>query len=185
MTLDRSPTQALWMCLLILPWIPSGLSAAEPGEPRVQSEGERVEIDHSPVDSLDVAAHAFVDPTDMEVQTVADPSSFEAEDAVEPITAGMWIFFDPETGERRATPTPEQAERIRSWAASLTKSDKGLASFELQEGGRGVFLRGRYRHALMAFIDDQGQLGYTCSDQAASSEGSGHSHETTEPAPER
>ena len=82
---------------------------------------------------------------------------------------GLWVFLDPETGEI-TTPTPEQSARRRAFDASLNKSDLGLTAFELQEGGRGVHLSGRFQHALKVTVAEDGSLHYSCSDHDHSSD---------------
>lgn len=96
---------------------------------------------------------------------------------------GLWIFMDPETGEI-VPPSPEQQARRRAVTAkSLAKSDAGLEPFSLETGGRGVYLEGRFQHALRAQMDADGNITYVCSDHPDGHGTDGHDHEPVESTP--
>ena len=100
--------------------------------------------------------------------TMAAETSTEATKTEEPAntSSGLWIFIDPETGERVARPTEEQRVRLRKFATPLNKSDQGLEPFELEGGGRGVRLNGRFQHAMIATVRPDGTIGFHCTDQS-------------------
>ncbi len=107
--------------------------------------------------------------------------------------SGLWIFIDPDTGRQVAQPTPEQRMRLRKFATQLNKSDQGLEPFELEGGGQGVRLNGRFQHAVIATVGPDGTIGFQCTDQSHdhpqsplhTAEESATTVEATEAAPEQ
>lgn len=99
------------------------------------------------------------------VTVVQAPASRQAAVRAESLYAGfgLWIFVDPETGAV-VPPSEAQKARRRAYDAALNKSDQGLEPFELDNGGQGVFLSGRFRHAVKARVLADGTLTYSCDD---------------------
>ena len=89
-----------------------------------------------------------------------------AEAAVTPKT--MRVIYDPETGEIVSVPVSETEALSEPLASALTRSTEGLQVFQLTHGGTGVFLGGRFQHALMVRVKADGSLETVCTN---------HSHE--------
>lgn len=105
-----------------------------------------------------------------------------ASELVVPWSSGLWIFLDPTTGAFRAQPTAEQEAWRRSQQTQsewLNKSTDGLVPFALEGGGRGVNLKGRFRHSLSVRVTEDGRFETICSDHASHEAGS-HSHAPVE-----
>ncbi|MEM1180332.1 MAG: hypothetical protein AAGM22_18460 [Acidobacteriota bacterium] len=95
---------------------------------------------------------------------------------------GLWVFVDPATGVLRPQPTPEQAAWRRSQATPnplLNKSSAGLVPFALEDGGRGVSLKGRFRHSLSVTLNPDGTFTTHCSDHPDAGAGHTHAHDET------
>lgn len=103
----------------------------------------------------------------VEVAEVADRAS-DAEPQAAAFWGGLWIFVDPVTGELSPRPTAAQEAWRRSQpsAGLLNKSSDGLVPFALDGGGRGVHLKGRFRHSLIVTVADDGTFDTVCTDHA-------------------
>lgn len=62
------------------------------------------------------------------------------------------------------------AELVRRWRPALSHDVTGLRATSLGSGVRKVDLQGRFHHALVAYVDDDGQLQYGCVDSAERAE---------------
>ena len=78
------------------------------------------------------------------------------------------VIVDPETGEIISVPFRETDVLSAPLAKALTRSGEGLRVFELSNGGKGVYLDGRFQHALMVRVKPDGSLETVCTS---------HSHE--------
>ncbi len=126
--------------------LPHDLAAEQAGEP---TAADTTTAEQSPDDTAVTGSSSAGEPTDSEQLNSA---------------SGLWIFIDPETGQRMATPSPKQKARLRKFATALNKSDLGLEPFELEGGGQGVRLNGRFQHAMVATVNDDGTIAFHCSD---------------------
>jgi hypothetical protein len=91
-------------------------------------------------------------------------------------------FIDPATGELTANPSPEQLRRMAlAPRAGLSRSMVGLRPFELDSGGRGVNLQGRFASALRVQVAPDGSFHMTCGDPAH--DGTPHSHDRADSSP--
>ena len=87
----------------------------------------------------------------------------------EPVaTKAMRVIYDPETGEIISVPFRENGVLSAPLTKALTRSTEGLQIFELENGGVGVHLDGRFQHALMVRVKPDGSLETVCTS---------HSHE--------
>ena len=78
------------------------------------------------------------------------------------------VIVDPETGEIISVPFRETEVLSAPLAKALSRSGEGLRVFELANGGKGVYLDGRFQHALMVRVKPDGSLETVCTS---------HSHE--------
>lgn len=79
--------------------------------------------------------------------------------------AGLVIYIDPATGELTTEPTAEQVEALhQTFEARHPRSTAGLVAFELEHGGRGVFLGNRFQSALVARPRADGTFELRCAD---------------------
>ncbi len=82
------------------------------------------------------------------------------------LEAGLVVFVDPQTGELSSEPTREQVEALNeSLRSSLNRSTEGLETFDLADGGRGVYLAGRFRAATAAVWRADSTWGLLCVDE--------------------
>ena len=89
--------------------------------------------------------------------------------SAEPVTTkAMRVVYDPETGEIISVPLRENGVLSAPLTKALTRSTEGLQIFELENGGGGVHLDGRFQHALMVRVKPDGSLETVCTS---------HSHE--------
>jgi hypothetical protein len=72
------------------------------------------------------------------------------------------VVYDPETGEIISVPIREPGVLSAPLAKALTRSAEGLQVFELENGGMGVHLGGRYQHALMVRVKPDGSFETVC-----------------------
>jgi hypothetical protein len=78
-------------------------------------------------------------------------------------TAGMKVYIDRETGEITSTPPREQTKALSApLAIALSRSTEGLVVFDLPNGGKGVYLKGRFQHALTVRVKPNGSLETVC-----------------------
>lgn len=105
-------------------------------------------------------------------ESVPAPST-AASAAVAP--SGLRAVIDPVTGRLTANPSPEQ-RRLLALAArsSLSRSLVGLRPFDLDSGGRGLHLQGRFQSALRVEVAPEGGFRMTCGDPAH--DGTPHAH---------
>jgi len=92
----------------------------------------------------------------------------EAASAETVATKIVRVVYDPETGEIISVPLRGNDVLSAPLARALTRSTEGLEVFELNNGGRGVHLDGRFQHALMVRVKSDGSLETFCTN---------HSHE--------
>lgn len=85
---------------------------------------------------------------------------------------GARIWVDPTTGALTAT-RPDGVAPPTLKAASLVDEGEDLVPFELNEGGRGLRLAGRFQHAAIAVVGADGALSWRCA------AGDDHSAEST------
>jgi hypothetical protein len=90
-------------------------------------------------------------------------------------------FIDPRTGQITANPSPEQLQRlaVQARAATLSRSVQGLRAFELQRGGRGLNLQGRFQTALRVERAADGSFRMSCGDGETIADASTHRHPVT------
>jgi hypothetical protein len=114
------------------------------------------------------AAAAFAGETATNVAT-ADPA---------PPAAGVRAFIDPRTGQPTSSPSPEQLQRlsVQARAATLSRSVEGLRTFELQRGGRGLNLQGRFQTALRVERAADGSFRASCGDGETIAGANAHQH---------
>ena len=95
----------------------------------------------------------------------------------ETVTLSGWrVYVDPATGVILSVPTEahrqaelQSAQQELSDEARLQWSSEGLEVFELEGGGIGVDLRGRFQHALEVSVDPAtGVLATSCADGSGS-----------------
>lgn len=91
-----------------------------------------------------------------------DGQASEAPAAEANTTRVMRVIYDPETGEVISVPFRDTEILSAPLAKALTRSAEGLQVFELANGGKGVYLDGRYRHALMVRVKADGSLETVC-----------------------
>ena len=85
----------------------------------------------------------------------------------EPVTTKtMRVIFDRETGEIISVPIRETGGLLAPLAKALIRSTEGLQIFELENGGAGVHLDGRYQHVLMVRVQPDGSLETVCTNHA-------------------
>lgn len=72
------------------------------------------------------------------------------------------VIVDPETGEIISVPFRETEVLSAPLAKALNRSAEGLRVFELENGGKGVHLDGRFLHALMVRVKPDGSLETVC-----------------------
>ena len=82
----------------------------------------------------------------------------------EPVsTKAMRVIYDPDTGKIISVPLQEAGETLSTPVAkALTRSTEGLQVFELENGGGGVHLSGRYQHVLLVRVQPDGTLETVC-----------------------
>lgn len=73
------------------------------------------------------------------------------------------VAVDPETGEVVSLLSEKKIEALSApLANALHRSIEGLQVFELTNGGRGMHLEGRFQHALVARVKEDGSLEIVC-----------------------
>jgi hypothetical protein len=91
--------------------------------------------------------------------------------------AGVRAFVDPKTGQITANPSPEQLQRLAVRERStLSRSVQGLRPFELQRGGRGLNLQGRFQTSLRVERAADGTFHVSCGDGETPHDASSHHH---------
>jgi hypothetical protein len=86
------------------------------------------------------------------------------------VTKLMKVFVDPETGEIISVPLRETDVLSAPLTKALTRSTDGLRVFELADGGKGVFLDGRFEHVLMVRMKPDGSLETLCTNSSHAAE---------------
>ncbi len=119
-------------------------------------------------------------------QPSVDPGA-TSEPVEAPATAGWRAYIDPETGELTSDPSPLQVKALSDrLEPALSHSSEGLESFELQLGGRGVFLQERFQSALRVQVVDDGGYEMGCAEAGHADAGdstSVHEHASEQPMP--
>ena len=85
-------------------------------------------------------------------------------------TRAIRVIYDPETGEIISVPIREAGVLSAPLAKGLTRSTEGLRVFELENGGTGVHLGGRFQHALMVRVNPDGSLETVCTSHSHAAE---------------
>jgi hypothetical protein len=85
-------------------------------------------------------------------------------------TRAIRVIYDPETGEIISVPIRENGILSAPLAKALTRSTEGLRVFELENGGTGVHLGGRFQHALMVRVKPDGSLETVCTSHSHAAE---------------
>ncbi len=85
-------------------------------------------------------------------------------------TEAIRVVYDPETGEVVSVPAREPGILSETLARALTRSAEGLRVFELENGGKGVHLGGRYQHAYMVRIGPDGSFETFCTEHSHGAE---------------
>jgi hypothetical protein len=85
-------------------------------------------------------------------------------------TKTVRVFYDPETGEVISVPFRETPSLSAPVARALIRSTEGLQVFKLENGGKGVHLDGRYKHAFMVRVRPDGSLETLCTDHSHGAE---------------
>jgi hypothetical protein len=81
----------------------------------------------------------------------------------EPVTIrAMRVIYDQETGDIISVPIRETGFLSAPLAKALTRSAEGLQVFELENGGMGVHLGGRFQHVLMVRVRPDGSFETVC-----------------------
>ena len=80
------------------------------------------------------------------------------------------VIVDPETGEIISVPFRETEVLSAPLAKALTRSIEGLRVFELENGGKGVHLDGRFQHALVVRVKPDGSLETVCTNHLHAAE---------------
>jgi hypothetical protein len=125
-----------------------------------------------------MAAEAPTRDTQAEEKPSADGAVNTSDAETDPTQPGLWAFLDPESGELREEPTPEQSLWLDAMSlSSLNKSTEDLKTFALEGSGRGVNLSGRFRSALMVQRLPDGSLSMRCTDHPDQSPT--HTHSST------
>ena len=92
------------------------------------------------------------------------------ETAAAPTREGLRVYLDPETGELTSTPSRDQVEalskKILSEEPALSRLSAGLEPFDLERGGRGVYLAGRFQSALVVRRTEDSSFEPVCTDAA-------------------
>ncbi len=82
-----------------------------------------------------------------------------------PPAADLRAYRDPVSGEITTLPQGESFDKLDpATAKAMSRSSAGLEPFELQYGGVGVHLGGRFRNALIAHLHADGTLSTSCFD---------------------
>ena len=92
------------------------------------------------------------------------PVSKERSDEVGP--SGMRIIVDPKTGEVVSTRTGGNRALSEALVRALSRSADGLEVFDLDSGGKGVHLGGRFQHVMTVKVKTDGSLELGCVDSA-------------------
>jgi len=83
----------------------------------------------------------------------------------------MKVIVDPETGEIISVPIRQQTGTLSApLAKALNRSAEGLRVFELENGGKGVHLDGRFQHALVVRVKPDGSLETVCTNHSRAAE---------------
>lgn len=107
-------------------------------------------------------------------ETPPDPDAPETAPA-----AGLRVYLDPVTGELTDRPTAEQVEKLSSALdEALLRTADDLEPFDLESGGQGLFLAGRFRSAAIARRLPDGTFDLRCVETA------GHADHLLEAPPE-
>jgi hypothetical protein len=70
---------------------------------------------------------------------------------------------DPETSEGVTVQPRQKSDALSApLANALNRSIDGLRAFELRNGGRGIHVEGRFQHALVARVQEDGSLEIVC-----------------------
>ena len=85
-------------------------------------------------------------------------------------TKAMRVIYDPETGKIISAPFRETEILSAPLAKALSRSTEGLRVFELANGGKGVYLDGRFQHALMVRVKPDGSLETVCTSHSHAAE---------------
>ncbi len=102
-----------------------------------------------------------------------------------PTEAGMMAYIDPETGDLTTGPAPAgQLDIDPELQNALRNDDTGLQVETRADGTKVLNLQGRYQHASIIHIDENGAK-TVCTDNATSAEHSlNHAPVATQNAPE-
>ena len=112
--------------------------------------------------AVPVAASSPDDKGEPQRQVQEAASTESAEPSVATREA-MKVFTDPETGEIIARPVRQQTEVLSvPLANALSRSTEGLQVFDLPNGGKGVYLEGRFQHVLKVRVKPDGSLETVC-----------------------
>jgi hypothetical protein len=109
------------------------------------------------------ASVATSSPREDELERQAEAQRTESVEAsprgLESSTDGV----DPETAEGSALRDRQKSDALSApLANALNRSIEGLRPFELKNGGRGIHLEGRFQHALVARVKEDGSLEIVC-----------------------
>ena len=85
-------------------------------------------------------------------------------------TKTIRVIYDPESGEIISVPFQESGVLSAPLANALTRSTEGLQVFKLSNGGKGVYLDGRFQHALMVQVRPDGSLETICTSHSHAAE---------------
>ena len=105
-----------------------------------------------------------------------DASEEGVEQGVESSTAqrtgirAIRVVYDPDTGRYFSVPIRKIPVLSAPVSRGLVRSAEGLRVFELENGGKGVHLDGRYQHAFMVRVKPDGSLETLCTDHSHGAE---------------
>ena len=111
-------------------------------------------------------------PSPASVAAAARDASAPGENAPSgPAEAGMMAYIDPETGELTTGPAPASELTLDAELQNaLRRDDAGLEVVTRADGTKVLNLQGRYQHASVIHIDENGAT-TVCTDHAAAVEG--------------
>lgn len=85
-------------------------------------------------------------------------------------TRTIRVIVDPESGEIVSLPFRGSEVLSEPLTKALTRTTEGLRLFELSNDGKGVYLDGRFQHALMVRVKPDGTLETVCTSHSHAAE---------------
>lgn len=89
----------------------------------------------------------------------------------DPVTTNaVRVVYEPESGEIISVPIRGTEILSDPLAKALTRTTEDLRVFELSNDGKGVYLDGRFQHALMVRVKPDGSLETVCTSHSHAAE---------------